>query len=262
VSMWQILRADSVNKDFQKAEGGVAEVLREVSFQIERGKFFTLLGPSGCGKSTVLNIVAGFEHPTSGQVLYDDTPITTPGTDRTVIFQDVGNALFPWLNVRENVEFGLKVAGVDRVERSQQSDHYLRLVGLSEDEGKFPFELSGGMKQRVQIARALANDPNVLLADEPFAALDAITKKNIQVEFRRIWQKTRKTILYITHDIMEALLLGTHLAVMTAGPKAGIKEVFKLDLKEPRSHLNPDFAKIYTRVEELIDEEVRRMREQ
>lgn len=260
--MWRVLRVDRVSKDFKKAEGGIVEVLREVSFEIERGNLFTLLGPSGCGKSTILNIVAGFEQPTSGQVLYDDTIITTPGTDRTVIFQDVSNALFPWLNVRENVEFGLKMAGLDRAERRQLEEHYLRLVGLYGDHGKFPFELSGGMKQRVQIARALANDPNVLLADEPFAALDAITKKNIQVEFRRIWQETGKTILYITHDIMEALLLGTHLAVMTAGPRAGIKEIFKLDLKEPRSNLNPDFAQIYRRVEELIDEEVRRIREQ
>jgi NitT/TauT family transport system ATP-binding protein len=260
--MWRLLRADRVNKDFKKAEGGTVEVLREVSFQVERGSLFTLLGPSGCGKSTVLNIVAGFEQPTSGQVLYDDRPITSPGTDRTVIFQDVSNALFPWLNVRENAEFGLKMAGLDRNERSQLAEHYLKLVGLAEDHDKFPFELSGGMKQRVQIARALANDPAVLLADEPFASLDAITKKHIQVEFRRIWQETGKTILYITHDIMEALLLSTHLAVMTAGPRAGIKEVFKLDLKEPRSHLNPDFAEIYRRVEKLIDEEVRRIREQ
>jgi len=260
--MWRLLRADRVNKDFKKAEGGIVEVLREVSFQVERGSLFTLLGPSGCGKSTVLNIVAGFEQPTSGQVLYDDRPITSPGTDRTVIFQDVSNALFPWLNARENAEFGLKVAGLDRSERRQLAEHYLKLVGLAEDHDKFPFELSGGMKQRVQIARALANDPAVLLADEPFASLDAITKKHIQVEFRRIWQETGKTILYITHDIMEALFLSTHLAVMTAGPRAGIKEVFKLDLKEPRSHLNPDFAEIYRRVENLIDEEVRRIREQ
>lgn len=260
--MWRLLRADRVSKDFQKAEGGIVEVLREVSFQVERGSLFTLLGPTGCGKSTILNIVAGFEQSTSGQILYDDTPITTPGKDRAVIFQDVSNALFPWLNARENVEFGLKIAGLDRADRSQRSEHYLRLVGLSEDHGKFPFELSGGMKQRVQIARALANDPDVLLADEPFAALDAITKKHIQVEFRRIWQETAKTILYITHDIMEALLLGTHLAVMTAGPRAGIKKIFKLDLKEPRSHANPDFVEIYSRVEALIDEEVRRMRQQ
>jgi NitT/TauT family transport system ATP-binding protein len=233
--MWRLLRADRVNKDFKKAEGGTVEVLREVSFQVERGSLFTLLGPSGCGKSTVLNIVAGFEQPTSGQVLYDDRPITSPGTDRTVIFQDVSNALFPWLNVRENAEFGLKMAGLDRNERSQLAEHYLKLVGLAEDHDKFPFELSGGMKQRVQIARALANDPAVLLADEPFASLDAITKKHIQVEFRRIWQETGKTILYITHDIMEALLLSTHLAVMTAGPRAGIKETLPKYIDASRS---------------------------
>jgi len=260
--MWKVLRVDNVSKDFEKAEGGTAEVLRGVSFEVERSDFFTLLGPSGCGKSTVLNIIAGFEQSTEGQVLYDDTPIVAPGMDRTVIFQDVSNALFPWLDVRENVEFGLKMAGVSREERRQGADNYLRLVGLAEDQGKFPFELSGGMKQRVQIARALANEPDVLLADEPFASLDAITKKHIQVEFRRIWEETRKTIIYITHDIMEALFLSTHLGVMTAGPRAGIKKIFKLNLKEPRSHSNPDFSELYSQVESLIDEEVGRMREQ
>ena len=257
---WRVLRLEGVGKDFTRADGGVAQVLRDVTLAVERGSFFTLLGPSGCGKSTLLNIVAGFEGATTGGVRLDDQPVTEPGTDRTVIFQDVGNALFPWMNARENVEFGPKMARLSAQVRKELGDKYLRLVGLDADGGKFPFELSGGMKQRVQIARALANDPDILLMDEPFAALDAITKKHLQVEFRKIWGETGKTIFYITHDIFEALLLSTHLAVMTAGPEAGIKAVFQLDLKEPRSPSNPDFAAMYSRIESLIDEEVQRMR--
>ncbi len=257
---WRVLRLEGVGKDFTRADGGVAQVLRDVTLTVERGSFFTLLGPSGCGKSTLLNIVAGFEEATTGGVSLDDNPVTAPGTDRTVIFQDVSNALFPWMNARENVEFGPKMARLGAQVRNERADKYLRLVGLDADSGKFPFELSGGMKQRIQIARALANDPDILLMDEPFAALDAITKKHLQIEFRKIWDETGKTIFYITHDIFEALLLSTHLAVMTAGPEAGIKEVFQLDLQEPRSPSNPDFAAMYSRVESLIDEEVQRMR--
>jgi NitT/TauT family transport system ATP-binding protein len=256
------LRLDGVAKDFPRADGGIVKVLRDVSLTIERGALFTLLGPSGCGKSTILNIVAGFEAPTTGGAFMDGTRITGPGTNRTVIFQDVSNALFPWMDVQENAEFGPRMGGLPATERRRRADQYLRLVGLAEDRGKFPFELSGGMKQRVQIARALANDPDILLMDEPFGALDAITKKHLQVELRRIWSETGKTILYITHDILEALLLSTHLAVMTAGPEAGIKKVFEISLAEPRSPSNPDFATMYNEVEALIDEEVRRMRAQ
>ena len=186
-----------------------------------------------------------------GNVSIDDETITRPGTDRTVIFQDVSNALFPWMNARENVEFGPKMAHVDSGERRELAAKYLQLVGLADDHEKFPFELSGGMKQRVQIARALANDPDILLMDEPFAALDAITKRYLQVEFRKIWRETEKTIFYITHDIFEALLMSTHLAVMTAGPEAGIKKMFKIDLEEPRGPSNRDFAELYQQIEDL-----------
>lgn len=257
---WRNLRLTDIGKDFPRAEGGTVRVLRNITLNVERGTFFTLLGPSGCGKSTLLNIVAGFEEPTMGMAHLDDQPIAGPGTDRTVIFQDVSNALFPWMNVHENVEFGPKMGRVNREERNRRADKFIELVGLADDHGKFPFELSGGMKQRVQIARALANDPDILLMDEPFASLDAITKKHLQMEFRKIWVDTKKTIFYITHDIFEALLLSTHLAVMTAGPEAGIKKTFHIELEEPRSPTNPDFADMYRQVEALIDEEVQRMR--
>ena len=259
---WQTLRINGVGKDFPSARGETVRVLRDIDVTVERTTFFTLLGPSGCGKSTLLNIVAGFEAPTMGNVSIDDETITRPGTDRTVIFQDVSNALFPWMNARENVEFGPKMAHVDSGERRELAAKYLQLVGLADDHEKFPFELSGGMKQRVQIARALANDPDILLMDEPFAALDAITKRYLQVEFRKIWRETEKTIFYITHDIFEALLMSTHLAVMTAGPEAGIKKMFKIDLEEPRGPSNRDFAELYQQIEDLIDEEVKRMRAQ
>ena len=244
------------------ADGGIVKVLRDIDLRVERGTFFTLLGPSGCGKSTLLNIVAGFEAPSIGTASLDDQAITSPGTDRTVIFQDVSNALLPWMNAQENVEFGPKMARVSAAERKAVADKYLDLVGLAKDHAKFPFELSGGMKQRVQIARALANDPDILLMDEPFAALDAITKRHLQVEFRKIWRETGKTIFYITHDIFEALLLSTHLAVMTAGPEAGIKKIFDIELEEPRAPANHDFAEMYQKVEALIDEEVQRVRAQ
>jgi NitT/TauT family transport system ATP-binding protein len=249
-----------IGKDFPRTEGGTVQVLRDITVTVERGTFFTLLGPSGCGKSTLLNIVAGFEEPTMGKAFLDDQPISGPGTDRTVIFQDVSNALFPWMNVHENVEFGPKMGRINSAERKRSAEKYIELVGLADDHGKFPFELSGGMKQRVQIARALANDPDILLMDEPFAALDAITKKHLQMEFRKIWVETKKTVFYITHDIFEALLLSTHLAVMTAGPEAGIKKMFTIELEEPRSPTNPDFAKMYSQIEALIDEEVQKMR--
>jgi NitT/TauT family transport system ATP-binding protein len=256
------LRLDGVGKNFARADGGIVKVLSDITLTVEASTFFTLLGPSGCGKSTLLNIVAGFEAPTVGTAYIDDQAIERPGTDRTVIFQDVSNALFPWMNVWENVEFGPKMANVGREARDELARKYLELVGLANDRGKYPFELSGGMKQRVQIARALANDPDILLMDEPFAALDAITKRHLQIEFRKIWRKTRKTILYITHDIIEALLLSTHLAVMTSGPEADIKALFEIDLSEPRSPSNQDFAKLYSKVETLIDEEVKMARTQ
>ncbi|TFH51642.1 MAG: ABC transporter ATP-binding protein [Lysobacterales bacterium] len=254
------LRLEGVSKHFARADGGTVKVLRNINLTVEAGKFYTLLGPSGCGKSTLLNIVAGFEAPTEGTAYLDSEEIKAPSTDRTVIFQDVSNALFPWMNVWENTEFGPKMTGIPPAERAQRVEKYLKLVGLAEDRGKFPFELSGGMKQRVQIARALANDPEILLMDEPFAALDAITKRHLQKEFRKIWSDTAKTILYITHDIIEALLLSTHLAVMSSGPDADIRELFVIDLEEPRSPSNKDFAEMYSKIEALIDEEVQRTR--
>ena len=258
--MWSQLRLVNLSKEFQSARGATARVLEDVNLTIGAGEFCCLLGPSGCGKTTLLNIVAGFEPPSGGGAYMDDRPLGGPGTDRTVIFQDVSNALFPWLTVLENVEFGPEMRGVPRRARREQARRYLDLVGLGEHVEKFPFELSGGMKQRVQIARALTNDPEVLLMDEPFAALDAITKKMLQVEFVKIWRATRKTVLYITHDIIEAILMATRVAVMSAGPRARIREIFPITLLEPRTPAHPEFGRLHEQIEKLILEEVRRMR--
>ncbi len=215
-----------------------------------------MLGPSGCGKTTVLNIVAGFEKPDSGIVAFDDRPITSPGTDRAVIFQDVSNALFPWLTAFENVEIGLQTKTRSKEKRKEVTEEYLTMVDLYAARDKFPYELSGGMKQRVQIARALATDPEILLMDEPFAALDAITKKMLQREFNELWKRTRKTVLYITHDLIEALTLGTRIGVMTCGPHAKIRKEFAVDIKEPKSPSNEDFAHLHGQIEKIIEEEV------
>jgi NitT/TauT family transport system ATP-binding protein len=249
-----------ISKSFSSHSGETIRILRNIDLEIADGAFFTLLGPSGCGKSTLLNIVAGFEQATTGDLEINGTAIKGPGTDRTVIFQDVSNALFPYMTVFENVEFGPKMSGQPKSVRKVAVEKYLKLVHLGKDAEKFPFELSGGMKQRVQIARALANDPDMLLMDEPFASLDAITKKHLQMELRRVWEETGKTILYITHDIIEALMLSTRLAVMTSGPDATLKAIYDVDLAEPRSPTNPQFAAMYNQIEELIEKEIDKRR--
>jgi NitT/TauT family transport system ATP-binding protein len=245
-----------ISKSFSNRSGETICILKNIDLDVAEGAFFTLLGPSGCGKSTLLNIVAGFENPTTGALEINGAAIKGPGTDRTVIFQDVSNALFPYMTVFENVEFGPKMSGQPKSVREKTVETYLKLVHLGKDAEKFPYELSGGMKQRVQIARALANDPDILLMDEPFASLDAITKKHLQIELRRIWKETGKTIFYITHDIVEALMLSTRLAVMTCGPNATLKAIYDIDLSEPRSLANQQFAAMYNEIEELIEEEI------
>ena len=261
---WSSVRLEHVSKEFEGVHGDTYTALRDVTIEVRRGDFYCLLGPSGCGKSTILNLIAGFENPTRGQIEIECAegpvrrrgPIGGPGTDRTMIFQDASAALFPWLDVEENVLFGprLKRAGSSQYEG--KLNFYLRMVGLSEHVRKFPFELSGGMKQRVQIARSLIMEPEILLMDEPFAALDAITKRGLQQELSRIWQETQKTVIYVTHDIIEALLLGTRVAVMTAGPAAKIKTELAIDLPRPRVTSSLEFVELVRTLEGLIEEEV------
>jgi len=232
-----------------------AEVLSNLNLELKRGEFFLLLGPSGCGKTTVLNLLAGFEQPTVGQIAVGGTPVTGPGPDRIVIFQG-DDSLLGWLSTMENVEFGLMLAGMGRRERRARADRALKMVGLAGQDGKHPHELSGGMKQRVQIARALVCDADILLMDEPFAAVDAQTRAILQDELARIWMETQRTVLFITHDIAEAIILGDRIGVMRAGPRSGVKEIIANDLPRPRSRGDVAFANMYARIERAVSEEV------
>ncbi len=246
---WKYLNISGLSKQFEHGP----RVLSDVNLAVERGAFLCVLGPSGCGKSTLVDLIAGFERPTAGRISYDDRPIDGAGPDRVVIFQDISNALFPWLTVRENVEFGLKKRLPSRRERARVAAQALTLVGLERDPGKFPSELSGGMKQRAQLARALVMEPEVLIMDEPFAALDAISRRNLQYEVKRIWQATRKTMVFVTHDITEALILATDVAILTAGPAATVKDAFQPGLPPDTQPGDPAFVAAYRRIEALID---------
>ena len=206
--------------------------LSDINLAVRPGEFLCLLGPSGCGKSTLLNIIAGFDRPSAGEMLVAGRPVTGPGRDRIVVFQEA--ALFPWLNVRSNVEFGLKLAGVPKAERRDRAAQYLKLVGLERFEKAFVHELSGGMKQRVQLARSLAVDPEILLMDEPFAALDAQTRDVLQEELQDIWQRTGKTVIFVTHNVREAVLLADRVIVMSPSP-GRIKREITIALEHPRS---------------------------
>lgn len=230
------------------------EALAEFDLRVDEGEFFCLLGPTGCGKSTVLNLMAGFERPTSGTVMAFGAEIVRPSSDRGMVFQsDV--ALFPWLTVEQNVGFGPRISGLAPNETKRIVDENLELVGLRNHRWKFPRELSGGMKQRVQIARLLANNASILLMDEPFGALDAQTRRRMQTELARIWSVSHKTVLFITHDIGEAIWLADRIGVMTRGPRSRLKEVLRVDLPRPRHHMTPEFVSLYNRLEETIGAE-------
>ncbi|MEB3100980.1 ABC transporter ATP-binding protein [Ferviditalea candida] len=206
-----------------KTESREVTALQDIHLEIKEGSFVCVLGPSGCGKTSLLRILAGFQQPTSGEVLLDGKAMSPkPDKSRGVVFQQ--HTLFPWLTVEKNVEFGLKMRKVPERERKQTVDRYLEMVGLSQFKKTAPYELSGGMKQRASIARVLANDPRIVLMDEPFGALDAFTKEQMQENVRQIWIKTNKTFFLITHDVDEALLLGTHIIVMSPRPGRIIRE--------------------------------------
>ncbi len=219
------LLIDGASKRFGSGANAVL-ALKPIDLAIGAGEFLAIVGPSGCGKSTLLNIVAGFETPTSGRALLDGNSIGAPGPERGVVFQQ--GALFTWMSVLDNVAFGPRALGRGVAEARAIAERYIELVGLSGFANHFPYQLSGGMQQRVGIARALANEPEVLLMDEPFAALDQQTRELLQEEIRAIWRRTRKTILWITHSIEEALFIATHVVVMTARP-GRIKAAFACD---------------------------------
>ncbi len=232
-------------------------MLKGLSLEIERGELFCLLGPSGCGKTTVLNLLAGFEQPAGGAIQVDGRPVTAPGVERTVVFQG-DDSLYTWLTAVENVEFGLRLAGVEAAPRRATAERYLDLVGLRGQGHKYPSQLSGGMKQRIQIARALVCESPILLMDEPFAALDAQTRSTLQDELIGIWQQTGRTVLFITHDIGESILLASRVGLMTAGPEARMKTIVPVDLARPRRRSDPAVGALYERLADMVSEEVRR----
>jgi NitT/TauT family transport system ATP-binding protein len=228
--------------------------LSGVNLSLAAGEFVCLLGPSGCGKSTALRMIAGFMPLTSGEILVRGKAVTGPGVDRAVVFQGDA-ALYNWLTVEENVEFGLRMRGVPQAARRETVAENIRMVGLDGFQQYYPNQLSGGMRQRVQIARVLANDPAILLMDEPFGALDAQTRGIMQIELSRLWSSSRKTVLFITHDIEESILLGDRIAVMTAGPGATIKSIFEINLPRPRE-INEEFLRLRRAIKATIEEEV------
>jgi NitT/TauT family transport system ATP-binding protein len=233
------------------------QIVSHINLDIAAGEFVCLLGPSGCGKSTLLNAIAGFQ-PTDGQIRVGKSVVKGPGVDRGVVFQS-SEALFPWLTVRENVEYGPRLRGVSAPERARLADRYLALVGLSQAADKFPDALSGGMRQRAQIARVLVNEPSVVLMDEPFGALDAQTREVLQREVDRIWRATGCTIVFVTHDIWEAILLADRVVTMTAGPRATIKTIESIDLPHPRDPADPASLALYRRLRDDIGAEVTRV---
>jgi NitT/TauT family transport system ATP-binding protein len=251
------IRFDGVGRSFRSRSGQVHAAVRDFTLTLDRTEFFCLLGPSGCGKTTVLGMLAGFDPPTAGQILLDGTQVRGPSRDRGVVFQG-DDSLYPWLTAIENIEFGLRVRGISRTERRATAMRYLGLVGLDGQQDKHPTELSGGMKQRIQIARALANEPRMLLMDEPFGALDAQTRGVMQTELRAIWRSTNASVFFITHDIDEAIVLGTRVGIMTAGPGGTLKEVIPIELGDDRARTNPRYAEYYERIQAAIRQEVER----
>jgi ABC-type nitrate/sulfonate/bicarbonate transport system ATPase subunit len=223
---------ESVSKTFTSARGENTIALQDVDLAARQGEFVTLVGPSGCGKSTLLYIIAGLEKPTRGRVMVDGELVTGPTTRCGIVFQEF--RIFPWLTVRQNVTFGLDVRNhLSHAEREQIARRYLQMMGLEKFARHFPKELSGGMKQRVAIAQTLACEPDVVLMDEPFGSLDAFTRENLQDELLRVWQESRKTVLFVTHSIEEAIYLGQRVVVMSARPGCVVRE-FSVPLPYPR----------------------------
>src|SRR5471030_996137 len=251
-----LVQLSQVSKTYRSMSGSDYPAVRDFSLDIEPGEFFCLLGTSGCGKTTILNMVAGFERPSAGEIRLGGRVIDKPGADRGVVFQG-DDSLYAWLTALGNVEFGLRMRGVSRAEREEKARHYLELVGLTGQEHKHPTELSGGMKQRIQIARVLANEPQMLLMDEPFAALDAHTRADMQHELLRICRATAKTVLFITHDIDEAITLANRIGVMRAGPASQLKGIVDVTLSEAeRERTDERFAAVYRQVHEMIRDEL------
>lgn len=242
---------EGVRKVFQT---GLRETvaLEEITLRIEQGEFICILGPSGCGKSTLLDAIAGFSPPTRGQIVADGELVVKPGPERAMVFQEY--ALFPWMTVAQNVAFGLEIKKMPKERIQERVDSYLAKLQLTEFRNRFPKHLSGGMKQRVAIARALALDSPILLMDEPFGALDALTRRNLQEEILRIWMELKKTIVFVTHSIEESIFLATRVVVMTYRPGA-IKKIAPVPMSYPRDISAPEFIRLQQELSQLVMEE-------
>jgi NitT/TauT family transport system ATP-binding protein len=246
-----ILEVKGLDKEFETPKGKV-KALKDINFRTHKREFVCVIGPSGCGKSTLIRILAGLETPSSGQMLLDGKEVHGPGPDRGMVFQ--GYTLFPWLTVRKNVMFGLQMSGHTREVSEQEALQWIDLVGLSKFADSYPHQLSGGMKQRVAIARALANQPRILLMDEPFGALDAQTRAKMQSYLMEIWKNIDITVLFITHDLDEAIYLADRILVLKAHP-GEVQELIEVPVPQPRSPdqlLSPEFLATKKRLEELI----------
>lgn len=245
---------EGVSKVFS-TEGRELVALKEIDLVIPRGQFTCLLGPSGCGKSTLLNAVAGFALPTSGRITADGKVVTGPGPERGMVFQEY--ALFPWMTVAQNVAFGLEIKGMDKAAIARRVDELLAMLSLSDFRQRFPKDLSGGMRQRVAIARVLALDSPIMLMDEPFGALDALTRRNLQDELLRIWAELKKTIIFVTHSIEEAIYMADRIVVMTYRPGT-VKRDLLVDLPRMRDPASPEFNALKRELGTLVMEEQQR----
>ena len=250
------LRVDNLAKRYGARRGGrsgtALRVFDGLSFTIADGEFVSIIGPSGCGKTTVLNLVAGLDTPSGGRITVDGVPVSGPGLDRGIVFQEF--ALFPWLTVSENVAFGLKSMGVPAAERTRKAAHFVDLVGLTEFAGYYPNQLSGGMRQRVGLGRALAIEPSVLLMDEPFGALDAQTRVTMQNALADIWLDTRKTVLFITHDIRESIFLSDRVIALGGRPSQIVLDL-RIDMPRPRNRHDAGFQRYESTLELAISGE-------
>jgi len=248
-----------ISLSYKTNDGSRLLALDDINLQVNPGEFLCIVGPSGCGKSTLLHLIAGLQSATSGKILVDNKTVSGPGTDRILIFQELG--LFPWLTVGQNVEFGLKMKGISKAERREKTEYYLRLVHLGQFKDSYTHQLSGGMRQRVALARALASEPDVLLMDEPFAALDAQTRDLLHDELERIWAETGRTIIFVTHNVREAVRLGDRVALFTFRP-GRIKREFSVDLPRPRHLEDVSVAKTAREILDDLREEINKSLEE
>ncbi len=248
------LEVERVSKRFRSSDNLPLAVLCDISFELGVNEFVCIVGPSGCGKTTLLRIIAGLEQQDSGVVKMDGAPVRGPDASRGMLFQDY--ALFPWRTVRQNIEFGLEIKRVPPAVRRSISRHFISVVGLEGFEDRYPHQLSGGMKQRVAIARALANDPEVILMDEPFASLDAQTRVAMQRHLLRVFNESKKSVLFVTHNVEEALYLGDRVLVFTKRP-GRIRAVLSLPAERPRDLLDPEFVKLRAQILEMLNQELK-----